>query len=146
MTGDWKIDSIHLYLQPASKKKGDCDELRQYGMDEIGSELVDNIICYLDQQRVTRIELDNSCEMIGMSVFVEGGLSQISISDEAHDFIYYYDNGTGDHSTVGIAGYEFDKWMVCDQNNVLIEILKEFITTGKRLESSMWSWREESTW
>ncbi len=81
----WKIDSIHLYLQPANKKKCSCDELRQYGANEISSKLVDSIIYQLKQQQVTRIELDNNCELIGMSVFVEENLSQIYISDEAHD-------------------------------------------------------------
>lgn len=35
---NWNIDSIHLYLQPANKNKCLCDELRQYGADEIRSE------------------------------------------------------------------------------------------------------------
>ncbi len=142
----WKIDSIHLYLQPANKKKCSCDELRQYGANEISSKLVDSIIYQLKQQQVTRIELDNHCEFIGMSVFVEENLSQICISDEAHDLIYYFDNCSGNSSTVGIAGYEFFEWMVCRKIDILIEILKEFIATGKKLESPLWSWREESTW
>lgn len=143
---DWKIDSIDLYLQPINKRKCSCDELRQYGADEIGPELVDFIINELTQQHVSRIELDNNCKLIGMSVFVQGNLSQISISDEAHDLIYYFDNGSSDHSIVGVSGYEFEQWMVCDQLDALIEILKKFIATGEMLESSRWSWLKESTW
>lgn len=143
---NWKIDSIDLYLQPATKKKCLCDELRQYGADEIHSQLVDRIICQLKQQRVSRIELDNNSELIGMSIFVEGNLSQISVSDENHDVIYYFDNGSDNGSIVGIAGYEFHGWMVCSQMDDLIDILKEFMATGKMLDSSTWIWRKESTW
>lgn len=142
----WNIDSIHLYLKPANKKKCLCDELRQYGADEISSELVDHIICQLKQQQVSRIEIDNNSELIGMSVFAEGNLSQISISDEANDVIYYFDNGSDSCATVGIAGDEFLEWMVCSEMDTCIAIFKEFITTGKMLASPTWSWRKESTW
>lgn len=107
---------------------------------------MDHIICQLKQQQVSRIEIDNNSELIGMSVFVEGNLSQISVSDEANDVIYYFDNGSDDSSIVGIAGYEFYGWMVCSQMDAFIAIVKEFIATGKMLASSAWSWRKESTW
>lgn len=139
-----KIDSIDLYLP--REKKGMCDELRQYGTDEINSKLVDDIICQLKQHKVSRIELDNNDVLVGMSVYVEGDLSQISISDEVHDLIYYFDNGSGNSSTVGIAGEEFYKWMVCSEIDTLIDVLKKFIATGERLVSPAWSWLKESTW
>ncbi len=135
----WKIDSIHLHLLP--KKRGNCDELRQYGEEEINAELMDNIIDQLRQGQVSRIDIDN--EQIGMAVFVEGDLSHISVADEWNDLAYYFNNGSGSMDVVGIAGYE---WMVCHQLDALIEIIKEFVATGKMLESPEWTWYKESTW
>ena len=92
------------------------------------------------------MELDNNDALVGMSVYIEENLSQISISDAAQDLIYYFDNGSGSSSIVGIAGEKFIEWMVCSETDTLIAILKNFIATGERLESLTWNWREESTW
>lgn len=47
------------------------------------TKLVDDRICQLRQQKIAGMELDNNDALVGMSVYIEGNLSQISISDAA---------------------------------------------------------------
>ena len=42
---------------------------------------------------------------------------------------------------IGLFGYDFPKWSVCDNLETTIDILKEFIESGEKLPTV--SWRED---
>ncbi len=146
VTNNWKVDKIHIYLPRKNTQGGSSDELRQYRENEITHELIETIVHLIMQEQVSMITVENSTQLITMSIFAEGQQSQIGIVDEAHDVIYYYNNGSCDNTPTSIAGHEFKKWMVCSQIDILIAILKKFISTGEKLVNSAWNWCEESTW
>ncbi len=95
----------------------------------------------IEQGKITNIEAGNQEEAYSMIVFLEGTNSRIGILDEEEETGYVYDNLQEDESEIGIAGYDFPKWSVCNDPSILIEILKEFIADGEMLSTV--SWREE---
>lgn len=95
----------------------------------------------IEKEKITNLEAGNQEEAYSMVVFLEGKNSRIGIVDEEEETGYVYDNLQDDESDIDIAGYDFPQWSVCSDPTILIEILKEFITTGEMLSTV--SWREE---
>ncbi len=99
------------------------------------------LFAQIEQGKITNIEAGNEEEAYSMIIFLEGTNSRIGILDEEEETGYVYDNLQEDESDIGIAGYDFPKWSVCNNPSILIEILKEFAAHGEMLSTV--SWREE---
>ena len=135
----WKITNLSISLIRENKRPGEISSIYQaYTEADITPELINNIKEFLLQKKIERVEIDNTLEHIGMSIFVDGSKSQIGIIDEMNAVVYYYSNGSQSQKDVDFGDYSFEEWMICEQPDTMISILFEFINSGKRLETVSW--------
>ncbi|OUP06732.1 hypothetical protein [Anaeromassilibacillus sp. An200] len=135
----WKITKLDLSLRRENKHPGETSSIHQtYKGPEISPTLLEDIRSLLLQGKITRIEIDNETEHIGMSIFMEGQKSQIGIVDEMNEVVYYYSNGSQSQNPVDIGGSTFEEWMICNQSEMMLSILSKFIESGKRLDTALW--------
>lgn len=132
MASKFYIDSITLVYNDTSRKR-DVFEGK-----EINPKLFDKIKNYLDESLIKRIELENSECDISIIAFCEGKLSHISIVDVFEDINYYYNNGKKSNNIISIAGEEVEENLVCDNNNLMLEIITYFAHKGEKSPKVKW--------
>ena len=100
----WKITKLDLSLRRENKRPGETASIHQtYKEAEITPALLEDMRSLLLQGKITRVEIDNETEYIGMSIFIEGQKSQIGIVDEMNEVVYYYSNGSQNHYTLPLT-------------------------------------------
>ena len=135
----WKITNLSISLILENKRAGEISSIYQtYREADITPKLINKTKELLLQKKIKRVEIDNTLEHIGMSIFVDGSKSQIGIVDETNEVIYYYSNGSQSQKNVDFDGFSFKEWMICEQPDTMLSILSEFINSGKRLEIVLW--------
>ena len=73
-----------------------------------------------------------------LTIEFEYPLSAIAIFDEWTETIYYYNSGKGKKEDVEIAGNVYPKHMVTEDEEVLFQIIDDFIKTGKPSKQVKW--------
>ena len=75
----------------------------------------------------------------------EGFRSTILIHDELHGISYDFLNEkyTDKEEWVEIAGYTFPQNSICEDTNILLDIIVTFLETGKPCEKYEWSETKE---
>ena len=91
--------------------------------------------------KVRLINAENKEHGLSISIFIDGTISHIEILDDAEETRYIYDNTQGDESDTGLGGYDFPKWSICDDLEMVVAILKKFVESGEKLSTV--SWRED---
>ena len=81
------------------------------------------------REKIKNVTAENKEDGISICIFFNGTNSHIEIIDEEEETWYIYDNMLGDDSDIGLFGYDFPKWSVCDNLETTIDILKEFMAT-----------------
>lgn len=94
----------------------------------------------IKREKIKNINAENKEDGISICIFFNGTNSHIEIIDEEEETRYIYDNMLGDDSNIGLCGCDFPKWSVCDNLEITVDILKEFIESGEKLSTV--SWRE----
>ena len=76
----WNITKLDLSLRRDNKRPGETSSIpSNIQRPEISPTLLEDIRSLLLQGKITRIEIDNETEHIGMSIFMEGPKSQLAL-------------------------------------------------------------------
>ena len=99
-------------------------------------------IIYLTMYQKTGYELSDRAGYIDAESF----RSTILIHDELHGISYDFLNEkyTDKEEWVEIAGYTFPQNSICEDTNILLDIIVTFLETGKPCEKYEWSETKEN--
>lgn len=132
MASKFYIDSVTLVYNDSERKR------EVFEGKEIKNELFDKIKNYVDADLIKRVELENSECDISIIAFCQKQLSHISIVDVYEDINYYYKNATNSNKMTTIAGEEIEEMLVCDDNNLMLDIIKYFAEKGEKYPKVKW--------
>ena len=127
------VDYIRVIYNDTKESK-----IEEYAKDKISDLLLEKVKQSLDNNVISRIELKNIKNDLGMTIFHEAGLSHIGIVDMYNDLIYYFCKNVKEKTLVAISGYMFEMGMICQDNNILYEIITYFAKYGKQYPYVTW--------
>lgn len=113
-------------------------QIKEFTKDEISDLLLKKVKQRLDNNVISRIELKNVKSDLGMTIFYEAGLSHIGIVDMYNDLEYYFCKNEKEKTLVEISGQMFEMGMICQDNNILYEIITYFAKYGKQYPYVTW--------
>lgn len=132
MASKFYVDSITLVFNENTKNR------EVFEGKELKDNLFDKIKSYLNEGILKRIECENSECDISITAFCEGNNSHICIVDTFEDINYYYRNDKKSNELVTIAGEEVEENLICNDNNLMLDILKYFSQKGERYTKVKW--------
>lgn len=91
--------------------------------------------------KVKLVNAENKENGLSISIFIDGTISHIEILDDAEETRYIYDNTLDDESDTGLGGYDFPTWSICNDLEIVVNVLKKFVESGEKLSTV--SWRED---
>lgn len=124
------IDSISYILVESPNI---LNEIRSISKKEI-----EEVVDLIKKDKILRIEAEKKVDDMGITIFIEKSLAHIGIVDMYNDINYYYNNLSESKELISIAGQVFEKWMVCYEKEILIEIILTFFKTGEKLSKVEW--------
>ena len=95
----------------------------------------------IEQGKIKLVNAESRSNVGSISVYIDGSNAHIEVLDDEEEARFVYDNLLEDDSDVGIGGYDFPKWSICQDLRILNAILKKFLTSGEKLSTV--SWRED---
>ena len=97
-------------------------------------------------ERLEQLQVFYDHENYSMDIDAEGFRSPILIHDELHGISYDFLNEkyTDNEEWVEIAGYTFPQNSICEDTNILLDIIVTFLETGKPCEKYEWSETKEN--
>jgi len=136
-----EVEMVELYIDNILLTTWDNNLQKSfsYKNSQINSEVIKSIKESIEKNMLTRLELENTKTDISITVFCENGLSFFGIVDMYNDINYYYNNLSNDTTLVEIEGNVFEKWMVCESNDILWEAIIFFAFNGKCSPQITWS-------
>lgn len=132
MASKFYVDSVTIVYN-------DTDKGREvFEGKEINNGLFDKIQKHVEAEIVKRVECENSECDISIIAFCEGKLSHISVVDMFEDINYYYKSDKKGNNIINIAGEEVEEMLVCEDNKLMLEIIKYFAQKGERFPKVKW--------
>lgn len=132
MASKFYVDSITIVYNENTKKR------EVFEGKDINDKLFDKMKTHLKEKIVKRIECENSECDISIIAFCEGELSHISIVDVFEDINYYYKNDKNSKDIKNIAGEEVEEQLICNDNHLMIDIIKYFSQKGEKYPKVKW--------
>lgn len=120
------------------------DKSKPYRIDEAGDEAFTEVCKVIEEtvleERLGHLQSFYDDENYSIDIRAEGNRSCILIHDELHGISYNYINEkyTNAEEWVEIAGYYAPQKGICEDTNVLLEIIITFLETGKPCEKYKW--------
>lgn len=132
MANKFYIDSVTLVYNDSNRKR------EVFEGKEINNKLFDKIKNYINDNSIKRIELENGECDISIIAFCQGNLSHISIVDVFEDINYYYKNDKKSNTIINIAGEDVEENLVCDNINLMFDIIFYFAQKGEKFPKVKW--------
>lgn len=132
MASKFYIDTVTLIYNDTQRKR------EVFEGKEINNKLFDKIKGQINENTIKRIELENGECDISILAFCQDKLSHIYIVDMFEDINYYYKNDKKSNNLITIADEEVEENLVCEDNNLMFDIIFYFAQKGEKYPKVKW--------
>lgn len=138
-------DTLYINILRYRKIVGPFIKVRYLLDSELNEKKIAKVLSLIDKGKLEHVVALNAEDRVSISVVIERQKFWIGILDsgilDGHRVSYLYDNQTGNEEDVAVAGLLYPGWSICNDAELVKQILTEFIHSGTRLDSV--TWRED---